>query len=824
MKTRLFFTVILTALLTFNGFAQVAVNTNGDDADASAMLDIQSDSLGILIPRMTASQRNAISNPAPGLMVFVTDDSTFYFYKNSGWLQLSTGENNWLVSGNFIYTTGDSIGIGASYPYARLTVSGRISQIGLGESVFLGQGAGLNDDLSNNWNTFIGYYAGFNNTTGESNVVCGRYALYNNYIGDGNIAIGNASLYYNSRGNDNIALGSSAMFHLGHDNYSISQGNIAIGKAALSTERIGSNSVAIGTDAMADAVFSNELVAVGDSALFENNALGWAGDYNTAIGSRALRHNNAGSYNAANGYQTLYSNISGDNNTANGFQALYSNTGGDNNTANGYQALYFNTIGDNNTATGYQALYFNKTGHDNTAYGYHALYNDTAGYNNSACGNYALDGDTTGNNNTALGYNADVTMDGLSYATAIGSNAKVSQSNSLILGGTGAAYVNVGIGTTSPGVKLEVNGPTAGSAANIRSFGDIHLGYGSTSGGGLYFGTNSYSWNSGDYIRQASLGRIDITAAGTLGTRLITDNTFHGVKIINNGDAWLRIGADNDNSGGDDGTQNAYLQFTTDGGNDSYDGLIWLENLNNDTKLHFDVENQDVMVMHDGNVGIGTTSPTAPLEIKSDVSPSLIIGSSTNNYTERPGIQFKNNTSQFISGDDASNELFGFYSKWSNTRTYDAKLRVFGKATNSWGKYIEFTHDGTNATISTDAGNISLEPHGGEVQVTGKVTAPVSGNADMKAYIYGKVSGNNNAVVTSASSGGFYVTDGVDGYATVHFNENLGSGNYYIVIVTLNTLGRIWVTNKTSVSFEVRTKDNYDNFSDEDFEFVVYKK
>jgi uncharacterized protein (TIGR02145 family) len=111
-----------------------------------------------------------------------------------------------------------------------------------------------------------------------------------------------------------------------------------------------------------------------------------------------------------------------------------------------------------------------------------------------------------------------------------------------------------------------------------------------------------------------------------------------------------------------------------------------------------------------GNVGIGTEEPDAPLSVKTDSVPAITISSLTKNNPDRPGIMFKNNTSHFISGDGLSDEYFGFYSKWSSERYYDAKLRVFGKAKKSWGTYLEMTHDGANATIRTDVGDISITP------------------------------------------------------------------------------------------------------------------
>lgn len=54
---------------------------------ASALLDLTSTTKGLLIPRMTTTQRNAISSPATGLKVFNTTDSSEYTYRGTtgGW-------------------------------------------------------------------------------------------------------------------------------------------------------------------------------------------------------------------------------------------------------------------------------------------------------------------------------------------------------------------------------------------------------------------------------------------------------------------------------------------------------------------------------------------------------------------------------------------------------------------------------------------------------------------------------------------------------------------------------------------------------------------
>jgi len=71
-------------LFTALSYAQVGVNTN--TPDASSALEIESTTGGILIPRMTETQRDAIVSPASGLMIYQTDqDFGFYFYNGTQW-------------------------------------------------------------------------------------------------------------------------------------------------------------------------------------------------------------------------------------------------------------------------------------------------------------------------------------------------------------------------------------------------------------------------------------------------------------------------------------------------------------------------------------------------------------------------------------------------------------------------------------------------------------------------------------------------------------------------------------------------------------------
>ncbi|HPI06643.1 MAG TPA: hypothetical protein PLM41_09685 [Saprospiraceae bacterium] len=76
--------VVLTA---FSASAQsIGVNTNMPHA--SAALDVTSTTQGLLAPRMTQAQRNAIAAPATGLLVYQTDGvAGFYTYNGASWVQ-----------------------------------------------------------------------------------------------------------------------------------------------------------------------------------------------------------------------------------------------------------------------------------------------------------------------------------------------------------------------------------------------------------------------------------------------------------------------------------------------------------------------------------------------------------------------------------------------------------------------------------------------------------------------------------------------------------------------------------------------------------------
>ena len=80
-------TLIALMLFTALGYAQVGINTN--NPDASSALEIESTTGGILIPRLTETQRDDITSPATGLMIYQTNGTSgFYFWDGSAWTKI----------------------------------------------------------------------------------------------------------------------------------------------------------------------------------------------------------------------------------------------------------------------------------------------------------------------------------------------------------------------------------------------------------------------------------------------------------------------------------------------------------------------------------------------------------------------------------------------------------------------------------------------------------------------------------------------------------------------------------------------------------------
>jgi hypothetical protein len=368
-------------------------------------------------------------------------------------------------------------------------------------------GGGTSGNVTLNLNTANVPQLNTANTFSGNQTVKGNVAATGAISAATSFNIGGSQFVYGSAASQNAffglagnftmtGLGNTATGFLALSSNTSPTGNTAYGAYALSANTTGTGNSAIGYQALENNTTGIENTANGYQALainstgYFNTASGWqslyantTGIYNTATGAIALNANTTGYFDTGTGGFALAANTTGNSNTGDGMEALVANTTGSSNTASGASAIWSNTTGSQNTAIGFQSLFSNTTASGNTADGYEALLNSTSccnvavgdlalqfvstGQANTGVGNHAgATADSsyvTGSNNTTLGTGTKLGTGTLTNASALGANAEVDASNSLVLGSINGvngqtATVKVGIGTTTPDNNLTVNG------------------------------------------------------------------------------------------------------------------------------------------------------------------------------------------------------------------------------------------------------------------------------------------------------------------------------------------------------------------------------
>src|SRR5215471_3721032 len=258
METKFYFSVIIAFIVFFGKLnAQNTFPSTGPagigttSPNPSSLLEVVSTSKGVLIPRMTLTQRNAIASPATGLLIYQTTNTPgFYYYSGTAWTAISAKGANTSLS-NLKSPTAVNTDL--------LTDSDNVRNLGspvnswkdiyLDGSVYLG---GVR---------FLAYHTG----TGTENTAVGAAVLNANTTGPSNTGVGYNALFLNTTGAYNTATGGSALY----------------------SNTTGYYNMANGFD-----------------ALYHNTT----GVFNTADGAYTLSLNTTGDYNTANGENSLYSN------------------------------------------------------------------------------------------------------------------------------------------------------------------------------------------------------------------------------------------------------------------------------------------------------------------------------------------------------------------------------------------------------------------------------------------------------------------------------------------------------------------------------------
>jgi len=407
--------------------------------DAKAALDIRATDKGLLVPRLSAAQRTGIATPPQGLMVYQTDGTAgggigtgFWYFGGApaAWVFINPAGGGADNLGNGIATTAVNlqgnalVGTGASIGGVGVGVRAdgglNLGQNTPGNNLFVGYQAGAASQVtiaSGNNNHFVGYQAGAANTTGFFNYFSGYQAGQANTTGNYGHFVGVQAGQRNTTG------------------------------------------------------FANHF-----NGLFSGLS-NTTGSQNQYTGTSSGYSNTTGSFNYFSGYQSGYANTTGSNNQFSGYQAGFSNNTGIENHFVGYQAGLVNTRGIYNQFSGFKSGVSNTTGNQNHFEGYESGASNSTGIANMFFGYQSGYANTTGSGNWAFGFLAGPTTGNLDNAGALGYLAKVSQNNSLVLGGTGSNAVQVGIGTPAPAARLHVYGagPTILRVQSSDGFGTAGL-------------------------------------------------------------------------------------------------------------------------------------------------------------------------------------------------------------------------------------------------------------------------------------------------------------------------------------------------------------
>jgi hypothetical protein len=210
----------ITSLLLFSAIitqAQVGIGVSTANINPSAQLDVTSTTKGLLAPRMTENQKNAINSPADGLLVYQTNGTKgFYSFDGSNWVAVGGSSFPSIVEGNNLsgtliaghntlinlvnfqgasQSTGVGIGSLSSIESVQGVTALGYNSLHLNESASYNTAIGwkaLNDNISGVDNTAVGSQS-LENTTGTSNTAIGTMAMDTNIDGNRNTAIGTFS-------------------------------------------------------------------------------------------------------------------------------------------------------------------------------------------------------------------------------------------------------------------------------------------------------------------------------------------------------------------------------------------------------------------------------------------------------------------------------------------------------------------------------------------------------------------------------------------------------------------------------------------------------
>ncbi|MFC2151453.1 tail fiber domain-containing protein [Bacteroidota bacterium] len=453
--SNLFIVLILLLLAGNITFGQNVVVTDEDsyEVDSTAMLDVYSESKGLLIPRLTSSQRTGIEGVATGLLVYDSDLNVFYYHNGSGWINISKGQI-WEVNSNYVYLTSETrnVGIGTSTPNSKLEVRADDSFTAddtlfvvkdkNGNAVFAVFPDGVKVIVEENSKGKVGGFAISGrspNKAGEETDIMivtpdSTRVFVNDTIGVkgkvGGFAISGRSPNKGIKNEYFLVTGDSTRVYI--NDTAITKGKV--GGFAISGRSPNKGVSKKFMDMTKDNYF------IGHES---GQSITDVGLYNSTMGYQSGMNLSDGESNAFIGYQSGYGTNIGDGNLFIGYQSGYTNQGGDYNSFLGYQSGFSNSTGVNNSFIGSYSGYSNTSGSYNTFAGDSAGYNNSTGNENSFYGDKAGYSNTYGSNNVFVGNLAGYLNTGADSCIFIGNRSGFSNTGtSNIFIGNRSGYSN----------------------------------------------------------------------------------------------------------------------------------------------------------------------------------------------------------------------------------------------------------------------------------------------------------------------------------------------------------------------------------------------
>ena len=228
--------------------------------------------------------------------------------------------------------------------------------------------------------------------------------------------------------------------------------------------------------------------------------------------------------------------------------------------------------------------------------------------------------------------------------------------------------------------------------------------------------------------------------------------------------------------------------------------------------------NGDVSVT--GILGIGTDNPEQDIHVKGDNSRTIEVESTTSSGTAEIKLKTNNSVNDNFIIKKYGLSATGFFGTAPN-QVYLANLSMVSSGADAGPMAIRVITNNPMYFATDNEVRMTLEGDG-DLELKEKLTAPDSGDADMKAYIYGVINlyGNINN-----GTDGFTVQKTGTGEYKITFDTPMNSFISYTVTATLR-MGDIGFisSDKFSGYFYIRTYDTNGNAANMNFDFVVYKK